>query len=57
MDGRQANSFMNESEVYGTDDDQEIVVRFLTEMDDERGLSIYSWYGRPGEDCTCTIRL
>ena len=55
--GRQTNSFVNQSEVYGRDDDQESVVRFLTEMDDERGLSILPIVGMGGLGKTALAQL
>ncbi|XP_039138997.1 putative disease resistance protein RGA3 isoform X2 [Dioscorea cayenensis subsp. rotundata] len=56
---RQTNSFINESEIYGRDEDKERLIRFLTddENNDDRGLSVLPIVGLGGLGKTTLAQL
>lgn len=52
-----ADKFLNESEVYGRDEDRESAVHFLNEMGSERDLSVLSVIGMGGLGKTMLAQL
>ena len=60
VEKRQTSSLVNESEIYGRDEEKEKILEvLLTNVSDQDNLAIYAvWgYGGLGKNNTCTVSL